>query len=141
MEQTPVFLRMLPTIIILILLIAIIYIYVHSHIQQARKDGQLQEQARQVEERMARAIWAGACIVNMKSQAILADATGTVRAELSLLIQPPDGEAYPASSVWRVDIAALSSVQPGQSVSVKIDQLDPQIIYPNVSWARYWIWH
>ncbi len=141
MEQMPNFLRMLPAIVVLILLIAIIAFYIRSNIQQARKDDQLQEKAQEFEERMARAVWAGASIVHLKSQEILADATGTVKAELSLLIQPPDGEAYTASTIWRVDIAALASVQPGQSVSVKIDQHDPQVIYPNVSWARYWIWH
>jgi len=141
MEEIPVLLRILPAIIVLILLIIIIAIYFKSNLQQASKDEQLLGSMHEIEDRIARAIWAGASVVSLKSQKILEDATGAVRTELTLLVQPPDGEAYPASTVWRIDISALASVQPGESVSIKIDQLDPQIIYPNVSWAQYWAWN
>jgi hypothetical protein len=56
--------------------------------------------------------------------------------DLRLEVQPPGGAPYLANTEWELNISSMSMVEPGKSVAVKIDGEDPEIIYPNVSWAR-----
>jgi hypothetical protein len=66
---------------------------------------------------------------------------GNVVVHLRLEIRPPQGEAYQVRTVWEVDPASIPKVQEGQQVAVKIDQEDPNIIFPRVSWAQYsWVY-
>lgn len=100
-----------------------------------------EQQARQAEfvEREKRAVWASADVVTLRNRGSLStmDNRQVVPVELRLLVQPPEGESYQAVTTWLVDSDAVAQVQPGQSLSVKIDQQDAQLIYPNVSWATY----
>lgn len=47
--------------------------------------------------------------------------------------QPP----YPATTFWKVYPMAVSQLQVGQTVAVKVDAADPQIVYPNVPSVEY----
>ena len=94
------------------------------------------------EERRSRGIDALATIVNIRNE--LSEAKPhehpEVRADLLLRVQPPQGEAYQTITSWLVQTQAVSNIQPGSSISVKIDAEDPRIIYPNVRWAKFCWW-
>lgn len=62
---------------------------------------------------------------------------GSTVVKLRLEVHPPAAEAYQVSTVWDVQQANLSQIQPGQKVSVKIDAEDAQRVYPNESWASF----
>lgn len=64
-------------------------------------------------------------------------ATGKVTVALKLGIFPTDGEAYEAAVMWRVSAAQLPQVQVGQSIPIKIDAVNPRVIFPAVPWAEY----
>jgi hypothetical protein len=58
---------------------------------------------------------------------------------LQLSVTPPGGQAYFATSDWELDQAAMEYLKPGSQVAVRIDTQDPNIVYPNIGWARYYI--
>jgi hypothetical protein len=82
--------------------------------------------------RKARAIWAGATVVSLRTAALSHGITAIVQADLTLRVTPPGGEPYTANASWRVKLESLASLQPGAEISVKIDQENPQTIYPNL---------
>ncbi len=108
-----------------------------------RQAAQAQRRHAQVEAAQARALWGGATVVNLRNDPRVAAAPGEhglVRVSLRLEVQANSGEKYQATTEWLVEPYAVAYVQPGQSLSVKIDTQDPAIIYPNAPWARYWVW-
>lgn len=56
---------------------------------------------------------------------------------LHLEVFPPEGDPYPASTIWEVNLAALPEVKPGQVVSIRIDADKRSTIYPDVNWAWF----
>lgn len=62
---------------------------------------------------------------------------GSVMIRLRLEVYPPEGEPYQVRATWEVDPASIPKVQEGQTVAVKIDRENSQIIFPRVSWAQY----
>jgi hypothetical protein len=70
---------------------------------------------------------------------VLRDVRGKLKITVSLDIQVSNEEAYTAVSTWEIDIMAIADIQPGQTVAVRVDTDEKTTIYPNVSWARYWL--
>ncbi|MBN2146339.1 MAG: hypothetical protein JW726_03080 [Anaerolineales bacterium] len=105
--------------------------------RRIRQDG-LNAMARldEVRKREAQAIWAGAMVISMQHSMIIEDGVGRARVDVHMNVEPPGGTAYYAKAHWLADLTVLPLLQPGQQVSVKIDQQDPQIIYPNMSGVK-----
>ncbi len=61
----------------------------------------------------------------------------TITVRLFLEVQSNYRPPYRVHSVWNVDAAHIPQIQPGATVAVKIDQSDQQLVFPNVSWARF----
>jgi hypothetical protein len=76
-------------------------------------------------------------VVSVRSSNLMPDAHGVGKAELTLQVQLPEGKPYVARVTRLVELAFLQQIQPGKEVSIKIDRDDPQVIYPNVGWAKY----
>ncbi len=118
---------------------AVIMAFVHlARQRQAVEQTRLRAEA--FVERQARAVWASATIVGAQGGIITGEHGGVSTwacYELNLEVIPPSNEPYPARTAWLVEVAQMPMLQPGQSLPVKIDQDDPRIIYPNVSWAKY----
>lgn len=124
-------------VIVVVIAIAAVVYTVSQHRQQG---SQAQQRATDFVARQASAVWAGATIVNVRG-GIIGGGEGGVsswaRYELSLEVTPPGGAPYLTRTFWLVEVAQMSMLQQGAQVSVKIDQQDPKIIYPNASWAKY----
>ncbi len=108
--------------------------------QSAREAHRIQHRRQDFEERARRAVWASATIVTLRRSDIAERGQPTARLDLRLQVQPPDGEPYPATTAWLARLDNLPQLQPGQSISVKIDPDDPQRIYPNLAGVEYWVW-
>lgn len=122
--------------LIVIFAIAVVVIVLLSQRQKLAAD---QERMQGFIKRQESAVWASAMIVSARG-GVVGSETGVsqwARYELSLQVTPPNGETYSAHTAWLVDVAQMSMLQQGQQLSVKIDQQDPKIIYPNASWAKY----
>ena len=90
--------------------------------------------------RQQTAVWASATIISSQGGIITGDFGGVstwASYKINLEVQPPGGESYLTKATWLVEVAQMSFLRQGQQLSVKIDQQDPKIIYPNVSWAKY----
>ncbi len=51
-----------------------------------------------------------------------------------------EGKApYQVSTCWLVEVGSLDQVSPGKSVPVKVDPKKNERVFPNVPWARLWV--
>jgi len=62
---------------------------------------------------------------------------GRSRTHLILNIQPSAGDVYRTVTDWIVDQTAVAQLKRGQTVAVRIDANDPNIVYPDVTWATF----
>ncbi len=85
--------------------------------------------------RQERAVWSWARIVSATNGR--PDAGNRVRVEMQLEVHTPGSEAYQGRTTWLVEQDALAYVEEGKEISVKVDPLGPEYIYPNGPWAKY----
>lgn len=74
-------------------------------------------------------------IIEIGSNSVASD-QDTAEFALRLEITPPIGDAYQTISRWVVDIDHYKAMQVGLVVPVKIDRLNPKIVYPEPKWAN-----
>ena len=96
-----------------------------------------QQHAEEIKQRTAAGIPATAIIV--LSSAASRKRSHLLIVHLVLNIQPPAGDVYRGITDWNVgDDIAASQYQKGQTVAVRIDADNPDIVYPGVPWATYY---
>ena len=61
---------------------------------------------------------------------------GCVNTQLTLDIQSISGN-YQTSVLWEVEQTAMTELQTGKIIEVKIDADDKTKVYPKVKWAEY----
>jgi hypothetical protein len=86
--------------------------------------------------RLARSQPAQAKVIQI-GKSVTQEENGIVVVKLRVEVAPSGKPAYQATTVWEIQQGSLSQIQPGQSVAVKVDADDTQIIYPNVGWAEF----
>lgn len=127
-------------LVFVVVIVAIAIAAVVYTVSQHRKETlQAQQRAKDFVTRQASAVWASATIVSVRGGIIGSESgvSSWARCEISLEVTPPGGAPYHTRVTWLVDVAQMSMLQQGAQVSVKIDQQDPKIVYPNASWAKY----
>ncbi len=123
-----------------ILLVGAVGLVVFLIIRSRSQSDQAVRRAKLSLERQQSAVWAGATVVSARGGIVTGSDVGVsqwARYDLSLQVTPPGGAPYLAHTAWLVQVAQVSLVEPGRQLSVKIDQQDLQIIYPNGDWAKY----
>lgn len=93
------------------------------------------ERSAELTTRMVRASVAQARVLSSRTRGTFDDGAMAF-VELRLEVQPLGGAPYLATTEWELDMSALSMMASGEHVAVKIDNEEPEIIYPNVSWAE-----
>jgi hypothetical protein len=91
------------------------------------------------DKRFVNALDAQARVLSIDNTMVLRDVRGKLKVSISLEIHMPNAEAYTTNTTWEIDITAVATIQPRQVVAVKVDKYEKSIIYPNVSWATYWL--
>jgi hypothetical protein len=91
----------------------------------------------EVEASAEQGVWAGATVITVNKPPKGHYRPLKVRVDLRLEVTPPDGNPYTAKTTWMVEEDVLHSIQPGSQLSVKIDQDDSMVIYPNMRGAEY----
>jgi hypothetical protein len=85
--------------------------------------------------RQDRAVWAWAKVISAtRGTTDLSDRT---RVEMQLEVHFPGSQPYQATTTWLVEQEALVYVEEGKEISLKVDPLGPQYVYPNGPWARF----
>ncbi|AUX22693.1 hypothetical protein SOCEGT47_031990 [Sorangium cellulosum] len=123
----------LTAILVPLLVVGMVLFFVFRR-ENAQVDAMKSRMA-ELDSRMARASLAQATVVSSRTRGTFQDGSMAF-VDLRLEVQPPGGAPYLANTEWELNISSMSMVEPGKSVAVKIDGEDPEIIYPNVSWAR-----
>ncbi len=85
-----------------------------------------------------RRIEAAANVIS-KTETIVPNAGGFAKVDLQVEVQLPGKAPYQVSTCWLVEVASLDQVSPGKNVPVKVDPKKPAHIFPNVPWAKSWI--
>ncbi len=85
--------------------------------------------------RQDRAVWAWAKVLN--AQRGLTDSGNRVHVEMQLEVHFPGSQPYHATTTWLVEPESLAYVEAGKEISLKVDPLDPQYVYPNGPWAKF----
>lgn len=123
----------LSAILVPLLVLAAILFFVFRREEAGIRAGQ--ERLTQFAARAARASLAQATVVSSRTLGTFEDGAMAF-VELRLEVQPPGGAVYLARTEWELNISSLSMAEPGKRVAVKIDGDDPELVYPDVSWAN-----
>jgi len=84
------------------------------------------------------AIEANANVIG-KKETIAPNAGGFAKVDLQVEVQIPGHTSYQVSTCWLVMVDSLDLIVPGKKVLVKVDPKKPHHIFPNVPWAKPWI--
>ena len=84
--------------------------------------------------RQERAVWAWAKILSSSQEPV--NTFRMARVELQLEVHMPGNPAYQVKTTWLVDQDSLAYIEEGKEISLKVDPLGPQYVYPNGSWAK-----
>jgi hypothetical protein len=84
------------------------------------------------------AIETGANVIS-KSETIAPNTGGLAKVDLQMEVQLPGQTPYQISTCWLIEVDSLDQVLPGKNVPVKVDPQKPLRIFPNVPWAKPWI--
>ena len=84
--------------------------------------------------RQERAVWAWAKILSSSQEPV--NTYRMARVELQLEVHMPGNPAYQVKTTWLVDQDSLAYIEEGKEISLKVDPLGLEHIYPNGSWAK-----
>lgn len=78
-------------------------------------------------------------IVISKSETLSPKAKNIAKVDMLMEVHLPGKDTYRAATSWLVEVAELGKVSPGSNLQVKIDPQKPERVFPNVPWARFWV--
>jgi len=128
----------LPLIILIVFLAGLAIIAFRAVRAPMREGAEKQREIAEINKREKRAVWAGATVITVNKPKIDRYGMRQLKVDLLLAVESPAGEKYQTKTSWLVDEDMMSQIQPGASLSVKIDAEDPEIIYPNMRGVDYW---
>lgn len=129
----------LPLFILLAFLAILAFIVLRVIKAPMREEVERQNKVAAYRNRESQAVWAGATVVTVHKPKIDSYGMRQLKVDLRLEVEAPSGEKYQVKTAWLVDEDVMPQIQPGASVSVKIDVEDPKIIYPNMPGVEYWV--
>ncbi|MEN6349568.1 MAG: hypothetical protein ABFD08_09280 [Syntrophomonas sp.] len=121
-------------VVLIIIAAAFTIIIITRHIRKKKLEYILLQ--RSLAQRQASAYIANATIIQAYG-GMTGEQGAQARFELSLKVLAGQNESYQARTTWLVDINALDYMKAGNTVSIRIDREDRNIIYPGASWAKY----
>lgn len=129
----------LPVIILIVFLAGLTIIAFRAVLAPMREGAEKQREIAEFKKREKRAVWAGATVVTVDKPKMDRYGMRKLKVDLLLAVESPGGEKYQAKTSWLVDEDMMPQIQPGVSLSVKIDAEDSEIIYPNMRGVDYWV--
>jgi hypothetical protein len=129
----------LPLFILFIFLATLAFIAYRAIQGPIREGEKKQWEVSKSKKRESQAVWAGATVVTVNKPKMDRYGMRKLKVDLRLEVESPSGENYQVKTVWLVDEDMMPQIQPGASLSIKIDAEDPEIIYPNMRGVEYWV--
>ncbi len=78
-------------------------------------------------------------VIEGKEEVIKPEAKGLAKVDLQLRIPVPDSEPILEKTTWLVEIESLPELVVGNTVKVKLNLKKHDRIFPDVPWARLWM--
>ena len=126
--------------LILILIPAILFIVLITRMSrnQMRHVQEMQGKELEFEGSFRHALEAEVKVIS-KSETIVPNAGSFAKVDLQVEVQLPGKAPYQVSTCWLVEVDSLDQVLPGGKIPVKVDPKKPLKVFPNVPWAKFWI--
>ena len=74
-----------------------------------------------------------------KKEIIAPSAGNIAKVDLLVEVHLPGNAPYQVSTCWLVEVDSLDQILPGKNLPVKVDPKQPVRVFPNVPWARLWV--
>jgi len=74
-----------------------------------------------------------------KKEIIAPNAGNIAKVDLLVEVHLPGNAPYQVATCWLVELDSLDQIQPGKNLPVKVDPKQPVRVFPNVPWARLWV--
>ena len=74
-----------------------------------------------------------------RNDTISPEARGIAKVDLQVEVHLRGQAAYQVTTTWLVEEKSLELLTPGKNVPVKVDPKKQQRVFPNVPWARPWL--
>ena len=118
-------------LIALPILTVVVFVWYFTRLRRSRKP-----KPEKVDEhtRQGRAVWAWAKILSSNQEPV--NTYHVARVDLQLEVHMPGNPAYQVKTTWLVDQESLAYIEEGKEVSLKVDPLGPEHVYPSGSWAK-----
>lgn len=81
----------------------------------------------------------GEVSVISKKETIAPNAGNIAKVDMMVDVRLPGNAPYRVSTCWLVEVDSLNQLEPGKTLPVKVDPKQPIRVFPNVPWARFWI--
>jgi preprotein translocase subunit YajC len=81
----------------------------------------------------------GEASVISKKETIAPNAGNIAKVDLMVEVHLPGNAPYQVSTCWLVEVDSLDQLEPGKTLPVKVDPKQPIRVFPDVPWARFWI--
>jgi hypothetical protein len=129
----------LPLFILFIFLATLAFIAYRAIRAPIREGEKKQREVSEYKIRESQAVWAGATVVTVNKPKMDRYGMRKLKVDLRLEVESPSGGKYQVKTAWLVDEDMMPQIQPGASLSIKIDAEDPEVIYPNMRGVEYWV--
>ncbi len=125
-------------VIILIPALLVALLITRMNRSQWRRVQEMKGKDTELEGGFLQAIAAGAIVIS-KSETIVPNAGGYAKVDLQVEVQLSGKAPYQVSTCWLVELDSLNQVLPGKNVPVKVNPKKPLKVFPNVPWAKLWV--
>jgi hypothetical protein len=105
---------------------------------QLRKAKEMQGSGIEFESGFRHSLEAVATVIS-KSETIAPNAGGYAKVDLLVEVKLAGQAPYQVSTCWLVEVDSLEQVMPGRDVPIRVAPKKPQRVYPNIPWAKLWI--
>jgi hypothetical protein len=124
--------------IIIIPALLVIVLITRMNRDQLRRVQEMQGKETEFDSNFRRAVEGEANVIR-KNETIVANSGGFAKVDLQVEVQLPGNAPYQVSTCWLVEVDKRDLVLPGRKIPVKVDPKRPLKVFPNVPWAKFWI--
>jgi len=126
-------------ILVIILVPALIFLFFMFRANQRQMRRLADPQAMDAAAMWMQNVIAVEAVVEHKQETIKPEAKGLAKVDLDLKIQPAEAEPLRVKTTWLVEVDSLPLLAVGNVIKVKLNLKKHDRIFPNVSWARLWM--
>ena len=126
-------------IVLIVLVPALVFLYFMFRANQRQMQRLSDPKAMDAAAQWLQNMVAAEAEVVSKEETIKPEAKGLAKVELELRIPLPEGVPLHEKTTWLVEVDSLPQLAVGNTVKVKLNLKKHDRIFPDVPWARVWL--